>query len=155
MQNYHGFTIIEVLIALAIFSIGFMAVGVLQTGSLMSVGRSQDRTRALQILDAHVEELKRIPLYSEDIWRYVGAPKFVRSPEFIPNANDPDFQVQDEEFIVSWWIDNPKTIPDRWLGGPNVVTSVDVTATIARIGDDPEADAIQRIEFVKYWVTDN
>jgi prepilin-type N-terminal cleavage/methylation domain-containing protein len=154
-SDHAGFTIIEILIAIAIFSIGFMAVGALQTSSLMSVGTSQDKTRAIQILDAHVEELKRIPLYSQDIWRHVGPPVFVRSPEFIPNANDPDFQVVDDEFIVSYWIDTPKTIPDRWLGGAPVTTSVNVTATIARDGEDPVDNAIQRLEFVKYWVTDN
>jgi prepilin-type N-terminal cleavage/methylation domain-containing protein len=157
VSNRSGFTLIEILIALAIFSIGFMAIGALQTGALRAVSTSQDRTRAIQILDAHVEELKRIPLYAQDIWRHPGGPPaFVMSPQFVANANAPDFSVVDGEFTVSWWIDSPHTIPDRWLVvGNNITTSVNVTATIARNGQDPLDDAMHRIEFVKYWVTDN
>jgi prepilin-type N-terminal cleavage/methylation domain-containing protein len=169
ISNRSGFTLIEVLIALAIFSIGFMAIGALQTGALRAVSTSQDRTRAIQILDAHVEELKRIPLYAQDIWRHPGGPpQFVMSPQFVANASDPDFSVVDGEFTVSWWIDVPAPvstplpvdgdwyhIDDRWLGTGVLTVAENITATIVRTGQDPVDDAIQRIEFVKYWVTDN
>jgi type IV pilus assembly protein PilV len=154
-SDQNGFTIIEVLIAIAIFSIGFMAVGALQVGSLRAVSTSQDKTLAMETLDAHVEELKRIPLYSSDIWRHVGPPAFVMSPEFVENGTDPDYSVVDGEFTVSWWIDTTHTIPNRWLGGANIIISENIRATVCRTGDNPLDDAIQEIEFVKYWVTDN
>ena len=48
MSNQAGFTIIEVLIALAIFSIGLMAVGALQTRALMTVTSSQTKTIGME-----------------------------------------------------------------------------------------------------------
>jgi prepilin-type N-terminal cleavage/methylation domain-containing protein len=149
-----GFTIIEVLIAIAIFSIGFMAVGALQTTALMSVGTATDRTIAMELLDAHTEELKRIPMYTKDIWDFgTGAtPVFERAPEFT-EAEDPFFEDYGD-YTVYWWADNQHTIANRWTGG-NLVISENVTVTVTPKDGDPVDDAIQRIEFVKYWVTDN
>ncbi len=69
MNDQAGFTLIEVLIALAVFSIGFMAVGALQTKALTTVTSSQTKTLGMQALNAQVELLKQTPLYATDIWR--------------------------------------------------------------------------------------
>jgi prepilin-type N-terminal cleavage/methylation domain-containing protein len=150
-----GFTIIEVLIAIAIFSIGFMAVGALQTGALRSGGASQDRTNAMEALNAQVDVLKRTPLYALDIYDFgsTAAAHFEMSPEF-EESDDPQSEVYGE-YTVYWWADNQHTIADRWTGGTPVVVSENITATVARNGADPIADALNQVEFVKYWVTDN
>jgi prepilin-type N-terminal cleavage/methylation domain-containing protein len=150
----NGFTLIEILIALAIFSIGFMAVGALQTSSLMSVGTSQDRTIAMEVLNAQAEELKRTPLYVKDIWDFgtSAVPVFERSPEFLETTNP--YSEDFGDYTVYWWADNQHTIADRWTGG-NLVISENVTMTVTPLNGDPVDDALQRVEFVKYWVTDN
>jgi prepilin-type N-terminal cleavage/methylation domain-containing protein len=154
-----GFTILELLIALAIFSIGFMAVGALQTGALRAVTTSQGKTLAMEVLKDHAEELKRTPLYARDIWRHPGGPAtFQLSAAFVETNNaDPDwdYQVVDGDYTVTWWIDTPHTIPNRWLGGAAIITSENITMTVVRNGDDPEDDALHTIQFVKYWATDN
>ena len=125
-----GFTLIEVLVAIAIFSIGFMAVGALQTRSLKTVGTSKDKTLAMEALDAQVERLKLTRLQMDDVWHNDGIdhdgntdPIFNLSPEFRPTtapvpvspANNPDYQfATGNQFTISWWIYNQKTIPNRW-----------------------------------------
>jgi len=56
----------EVLIALAIFSIGLMAMGSLQSRSLMSTNRSTDLTEAWTVLEDWVGMLNTIPFYPND-----------------------------------------------------------------------------------------
>jgi len=61
-----GYTLMEVLIALAIFSIGLMAMGSLQSRSLMSTNRSTDLTEAWTVLEDWVGMLNTIPFYPND-----------------------------------------------------------------------------------------
>ena len=58
LDNQSGFTLIEALIAIAIFSIGLMAVGALQASSLMRTGDVARRTQAWALLDEQVARLK-------------------------------------------------------------------------------------------------
>jgi len=146
MGNQAGFTIMEVLIALAIFSIGIMAVGALQTGALMTVTSSQTKTLGMEALNAQVDLLKQTPLYATDFKRG-GA--FAMSPEF---ANP--VPVTNGIFTVSWTISNPHMIPDRWITeGANIVISENVTVTLTRTTEP--GIPLNTVEFVKYWVTDN
>ncbi len=145
MCNQAGFTIIEVLIALAIFSIGFMAVGALQTRALMTVTSSQTKTIGMEALNAQVDLLKQTPLY--------GA--FGMSPEFAATyTNTNPATVPKGEFSVSWSISNPRTIPNRWTIAPtNLVIAENVTVTLARTAEP--GTILNTVEFVKYSVTDN
>ena len=152
MSNQAGFTIIEVLIALAIFSIGFMAVSALQTSALMTVTSSQTKTLGMEALNAQVDLLKQTPLYATDIWRG-GA--FAMSPVFAATftSTNPATVVKGE-FTVSWFISNPYTIPNRWTLTPaNLVISENVTVTLAQTA--VPGHILNTVEFVKYWVTDN
>ena len=152
MSNQAGVTIIEVLIALAIFSIGFMAVGALQTRALMTVTSSQTKTLGMEAFNAQSDLLKQTPLYATDIWRG-GA--FAISPEFAATytSTNPATVIKGE-FTVSWSISNPHTIPDRWkTTGANLVISENVTVTLTRTAEP--GIPLNTVEFVKYWVTDN
>ncbi len=154
MQNINqaGFTIIEVLIALAIFSIGFMAVGALQISSLRTTEVSQQKTLAMEALNTQVALLRQTPLYATDVWRG-GA--FALSPEFTADhTNTNPGTVVSGQFTVSWWVDNPQTIPNRWTPTPNpLLFAENVTVTVARTSD--LNNVLNTVELVKYWVTDN
>ena len=63
VSNAAGFTIIEVLIAIAIFSIGLMAMGALQTRSLMKTGDVSRKTEAWALLAEQAERIKQLPFY--------------------------------------------------------------------------------------------
>lgn len=153
-----GFTIMEVLIALAIFSIGVMAVGLLQTRSLKTVTSSQQKTLAMEALDAQVAFLRQTPLYSSSVW--TGQPNFVLSPAFTRDhtqASPGTVQTPDGQFTVSWWVGPYQTIHDRWTAGPDPVTGTDdlmvsenVTVTVAKTAEMNQV--LNTAQFVKYVV---
>jgi prepilin-type N-terminal cleavage/methylation domain-containing protein len=62
-----GYTLIEVLIAIAIFSIGILAVASMQTDAIMKTVSSRNTTEALELASAHVEFLHGIPLYDDSL----------------------------------------------------------------------------------------
>ncbi len=155
-QHQAGLTIIEVLVALAIFSIGFMAVAAVQIDALRKVRSSQDKTMALSFMDARVEELKRIPLY-------VGNPltnNFTIAAEFLPVAGGGTRSLtsDDGQYEVHWWVGAVGTdiiTRNIWtVAGGNVTVSRVVTVTIIRAGQNPVNDALMRVEFIKSWATD-
>ena len=55
--NTDGFTLIEVLIAMAIFLIGFLAVGAMQISAVNSNANARMRTEATMIAAQHAERL--------------------------------------------------------------------------------------------------
>lgn len=65
-KNPGGFTIIEVLLSLAVFSIGFLAVGVIQTKGINSATRSREKTEALSIAETQSERLMAMKFYLDD-----------------------------------------------------------------------------------------
>lgn len=156
-QHQAGFTLIEVLVALAIFSIGFMAVAAVQIDALRNVRSSQDRTMALMLMDEQVEELKRIPLYA-------GNPltnNFTISTEFQPvvGGGTRILTSDDGQYEVHWWVgaDITRACPNIWVsGGPCPVSiSRTVIVTVIEAGQDPVDDALMRVEFIKSWATDS
>lgn len=62
-----GFTLIEVLIAMAVFAIGILAVASLQTDAVMKTISSRNTTEALELASAHVELLHGLPLYDDSL----------------------------------------------------------------------------------------
>jgi len=62
-QNNHqkGFTLIEVMIAIAVAAIGIMAVGVMQTSSVRSNDSAQTLTRAANIGEEFLEAFMALP----------------------------------------------------------------------------------------------
>jgi len=65
LGNDDGFTLIEAMIAIVIFSIGLMAVGALQARSLRSTGDIARKTEAWALLDNQVAQLKAMPFYQD------------------------------------------------------------------------------------------
>jgi prepilin-type N-terminal cleavage/methylation domain-containing protein len=65
-KNPGGFTIIEVLVALAIFSIGFLAVGLMQIKGISSTRSSREKTEAMNIAETQAERLMAMKFYLDD-----------------------------------------------------------------------------------------
>lgn len=59
-DNNKGFTLIETLIAMAIFSIGILAVGSMQIWSVRNTTTGNITTQATQLARAQMEELKSV-----------------------------------------------------------------------------------------------
>lgn len=65
LHDQKGFTLIEALVAIAIFSIGFLAVAAMQTGALSSTTQSRQTTEAIEVLSSHVEFLHSLAFYPD------------------------------------------------------------------------------------------
>jgi type IV pilus modification protein PilV len=61
LKNEQGFTIVEVMVALAILSFGILAVASMQTSSLLSTTRSNAVTVATNIATDRMERLISLP----------------------------------------------------------------------------------------------
>lgn len=155
-----GFTLIEVLIAIAIFSIGIMAMGALQTGSLMSTGEIASRTEALAILEGQAEILKALPFYANDDGSDNDSdgtvdeieeeiPDLVAGNHSAPRANG--------RYTVHWQVLNDTPIGQqdaatlKGVPAGNYTVSKTISIQVTRTGDDPGTDALGTVEFVKVW----
>jgi prepilin-type N-terminal cleavage/methylation domain-containing protein len=167
-SNNEGFTIIEALMAIAIFSIGIMAVGSLQTSSLMSTGDIAQKTEAWTILDRYVETFKNLPFYA--------------NKDGIDNDGDGTTDEIDEErselvagsqsednpdgrFTVHWQVVDDSPIQGAGGSKLNVpgdavlkdvpagdyTVSKTISVQVTRAGGDPDTEALAMVEFVKTW----
>jgi len=159
-----GYTIIEVLIALAIFSIGIMAMGALQAASLRTTGNIARMTEAWALLDERAESLKAMPFYANN--------------DGIDNDGDGTIDEFNEEmpelaagtyneprangrYTVHWNVVDDLPIPARLntellyidglaAAGPHTVSKT-ITVWVTRAGDVAQADALAIVQFVKTW----
>ena len=175
-----GFTLIEVLIALAIFSIGFMAMGALQTGALMRTGEIARKTEAWTVLEEQTEDLKAMPFYANDndedddddgvIDELDETDPLLQdtqaSPAFDQTAHDRlngryqvHWRVQDDVPIAQVTMPPDPTdpaapiLPDVPPGDYTVSKSI--TIVVTRDGGDPQTDALARTDFIKVWAADS
>lgn len=166
-----GFTIIEVLIAIAIFSIGIMAMGALQSASLMATGNIAEKTEAWAILDDQAERLKALPFYLS-----VAGTKNDDGSIDAVTAMPPDMvagnrqvNTPDGRYTVHWQVVDNQPIPAVVVTGANPVLpevpagtymvskTVSVQVTLSRPGHNNPLNrnqALATVQFVKTWAAD-
>jgi prepilin-type N-terminal cleavage/methylation domain-containing protein len=145
-----GFTLIEVLIAIAIFSIGLMAMGALQARSLMATGDVARKTEAWTIVDEQVALLKQLPFYDD-----VSAQSF--PADLVDDGNWHTVNRLDGRYTVHWLVTDDQPIgqqdetvlPGVPVGDYTVSKTITVVATQA--GGNPAADDLAQVQFVKTW----
>jgi len=65
-KNPDGFTIIEILVAVAIFSIGLLAVAFMQIKGIHSARTSREKTEAMTLAETQAERLMAMKFYLDD-----------------------------------------------------------------------------------------
>jgi len=158
-----GYTIIEVLIAIAIFSIGIMAVSALQTSALMSTGRVGLITEAWAVLEDQAERLKSMPFYANDNNIDDDLDGTIdelteEMPDLVAgNYNNPRLNGR---LTVHWQVVNDVPIPQQdetvlpEVPVGNYTVSKTVSVQVTRPGENPQTDALAEVEFVKTWAAD-
>ena len=169
--NDAGYTIIEVLLALAIFSIGFMAMGALQSSSLFQTGEIARKTEAWAVLEDQAEVLKAIPFYDDDEDdNGDGNPYDSSESDPLIQDADPDSASTDFDegphdrasgrYQVHWRVEDDEPIPEQpatvLQGVPagNYTVSKTITVAVTEPGGDPQTEALAMVEFVKTWAAD-
>jgi prepilin-type N-terminal cleavage/methylation domain-containing protein len=167
-SNNAGYTIIEVLVAVAIFSIGIMAVASLQNSSFMANSRIREKTEAWAILDQRAESLRLMPFcIKDDDGIDNDGDSLIDEPDegtFQPVAGDYSENSQNGRFTIHWQVVDDYPIPgdgsklnvpgDANL--PNLppgdyTVSKTISVQVTRAGGDPDTDALAMVEFVKTW----
>lgn len=147
LSNDSGFTIIEVLVALAIFSIGLLAVGALQARSLMETGDVARKTEAWTIADEQVTLLKEMPFMDTATWTV--PPDLTAGNHQVTHLNnryDTHWLVVDDTPIGQ---QNALVLPGVPAGNYTVCKLV--TLSVTRVGGMPPNDTIAEVQFIKTW----
>lgn len=154
-DNQSGFTLIEAMIAIAIFSIGLMAVGMLQARSLRSTGDVARKTEAWALLDEQVALLKAMPFYQD-------AATQTFTPDLDENGGGFAHVVNRQmngTYTIHWQVvdDTPIAQVDTTVtvlaGLPAGFYTVckEITVVVTRQGGNPVTDEIAQAQFIKTW----
>ena len=153
-----GFTLLEGLIAIAIFSIGLLAVGALQANSLRDTGDVARRTEAWTLADEQAALLKALPFYQNPATQTF-------SPELDVNGGGFAHQVDRQmngTYTVHWRViddipplgkvDTTVTMLP-YLPAGNFTVSKMITVVVTRQGGDPlnVRQQLAQLDFVKTW----
>jgi len=155
LDNQSGFTLIEALIAIAIFSIGLMAVGALQASSLMRTGDVARKTEAWALLDEQVAQLKAMPFYQD-------AATQTFTPDLDENGGGFAHQVDRQmnaTYTVYWQVvdDTPIAQVDTTvtvlagLPAGDFTVCKEITVVVTRQGGNPLTDELAKVQFIKTW----
>ena len=148
VSNASGFTIIEVLLAITIFSIGLMAMGALQTSALVRTGDVTRKTEAWALLADQAERLKQLPFYV-DYPPQNFSPDLTQGLHVLPS--------QDGRYIFQWQVVDDQPIgpqnetampPGYGVPAGNYTVSKQITLVANRPGGNPLAPLAQ-VEFFK------
>ena len=140
LAGNRGFTIIEVLMAMAIFLIGFLAVGSMQISAVNGNKSARMRTSASILAGDIVEQLMRCPYESSACTltrsnATVGVQYVEPDPLALgahgPFTDDPDGDGPDRSYEVRWVVAN----------GPEVNSKeIDVTVRWQKLGQDQSVE---------------
>lgn len=154
IKNDSGFTLIEALIAIAIFSIGLMAVGLLQAHSLMETGDIARKTEALAIADAHADWLKSLRFYTD-------VPTQTFNPNLVAGVyNQPAPPPNNNRFTVHWRVaddvamlpyDNTAVPVFDKVGDGTYVVAKYITVVVTPLNGAMATDGLAQVEFLKTW----
>ena len=157
LTNDSGFTLIEALMAIAIFSIGLMAVGALQARSLMDTGDVARKTEAWTLADEQATLLKTMPFYQDPATQTFPVGLDENGGGFAHQVNRQinstytvHWQVVDDQPIAA--VDTTATVLSGMPAGIFTVSKT-ITIVVTRQGGNPAniRDRLAQLEFIKTW----
>jgi prepilin-type N-terminal cleavage/methylation domain-containing protein len=142
----HGFTLIEVLIAIAIFSIGILAVASLQTHALNVTRSSRITTECLTLATQHAERLMALPFYT---FEFTTHPDDLEVGVHVVDDVDNDDSVP--RYQIQWTVqDNVPIGTQQPPVSPNPITVSKTIAIQVSPLNNPN-DVRATLEFIKVW----
>jgi prepilin-type N-terminal cleavage/methylation domain-containing protein len=153
--NNSGFSLIEVMVAIAIFSIGLMAVGALQARSLMGTGKLARNTEALNLLERQAGTIKMMRFYTDPD----NAPPVNPEPLLVAGDHTINFPPLPEapRYTVFWRVaDNVLFAPQNGslFAGVNpgfYTVDKQITMAVLPVGGNFPDDSIAEVQFIKTW----
>lgn len=141
-----GFTMIEVLIAMGIFAIGFLAVGEMQIKALTTTNSARRTTEAMAVAEDRVEQLRALPFYLDNSYD---------TPSELNSTGNPHIDDVAGPFTACWIVSNDVPI-DHYDAGVITVGTLTRSKTIrVWVTPDNNANDVQAdIVFAKFMFTD-
>lgn len=121
--NLRGFTLIEVLMVLAIFSIGILAVASLQMASVKGNAAARRITEKTALAENQIEYLLKLPYGHDDL-----------NP-----AQNPHGPIQEGVYAVNW------NVSDTDLDGDGTDDAKTITVDVSRANDNNSNVSIRHI----------
>lgn len=165
--NESGFSLIEVLVAIAIFSIGLMAVSALQARSLMGTGDLARRTEALNFLEQQAGRIKMMPFFTDVVPNPpVNPTPALVAGDFNAAAHSIDLPLAPmaPRFTVQWRVVDVLVDPTVGPQNGNLFKDVpagvytvakQITIAVTPIGGVAPNDNLAQVQFLKTWATSN
>jgi type IV pilus assembly protein PilV len=153
-----GYTLIEVLIAIAIFSIGILAVASMQTDAIMKTVSSRNTTEALELASAHVEFLHGIPLYDDslDLDGVNGVEQFDINGDLVETVDNPH-EIAMGLYTIQWTVtdDQPLNAITNIYSttGPDPLT-ISKTIMVTVFETQRPNQPLATLEMIKVWDRD-
>lgn len=152
LKNDSGFTLIEVLIAMGIFAIGFLAVGLMQINALNTTNSARRITEAMALAENQAEIFRALPFYDDDqdLDATGGVDPFDILPVFDPTGN-PYTVNSPGPYTVRWTVDDTLPLPGYSagvLGANRVPNSMMIRIWVTP--DNAATETLAEIEFAKF-----
>lgn len=156
IHNQKGFTLIEALVAIAIFSIGFLAVATMQTNALINTTRSVKRTEAIELCSSQAETFQSLPFYPDYNDTGLGSEdRFEPHPLLADTSTDgPVVNANHPYLTIEWEIEDNEPLDELanvWLPSPPVDVTVSKTITIRVYETQTPGRILFETQITKVW----
>lgn len=82
MLTQEGFSLVEILIAIAVLSIGMLGIAAMQTSAIKGNSKANDLTQRTLLASNHIEYLLNIPFTHSDLTDTAGTPRVLVVGEY-------------------------------------------------------------------------
>lgn len=147
IKNDRGFTLIEVMIAMGIFAIGFLAVGIMQINALTTTNSARRTTEALTVAEDRVEQFRVMPFYLDSSYNL---------DPLLDSTLDPHMQDVTGPYTVRWSVEDDVPIDAYDAGVLTTGTTLtrSKTITVWVTPDNNANDRLAEIVFAKFMALD-
>ena len=163
LKSEDGFTLIEIMIAIGIFAIGYLAVAMMQVNALNTTNSGRRTTEAVMIAEDWSEHLRALPFYNED--QDLDEDGSVDDFDMHPNLSSGDHPTstdgsialtENTPYTVRWRVSSPGPLPDFSAGilddTDPVCRSLNIRVWVTPDSDPNDIQA--EIIFGKFWAMD-
>lgn len=155
--NQNGFTLIEAMIALGIFAIGFLAVASMQVSALNSTTSSRKTTEAMELATQKAEELQGVEFYPDyNETSFDPEDRFAFSADLTELADDKAHTEETGIYTIEWKVEDDEPLDPisndftSPLPSPNEVT-ISKTVTIRVYETRNPGRIMADLELIRVW----